>query len=377
MNRVSYEDLHTLLTVKVSARTNYRLILFDNHIPMPSDIKEYTSQNGGYNILTWRINGAFNTLQNKEYYNDTKEKLILLLNAYDAVAEHLLNGITSNQNCFVAIHNKYKKHQEIYSLKDFKHMEDLRLGRTKIIFPKNSKMSVFKRVRITAYNLVEEGNLSIERLDEAVMRYSDNYSNDAYMAKAIYKWIVHKIEVGEYYASKSIKKITMTRKENAVLQSKSVFKRNFESFKNYINFVGLKTKSVAELSKILNLSRPTIYKFIKIFLNLKLVNSIRIIGGVAERVSNTAKAMSANVNNFNTQTTVNRDMSILYFNLNFNYDTILNNKLLLKELSWREYLYPKIRKEILFKIGSMVNIPIIINSLKNMEFQCHPVKRLF
>ena len=284
MARIKFKDLHTLLSLKIRKEIKYALILFDSDAPQPSDIYE----DGSHTVLTWRIEGVFGTLENKQYFNDIKEKLSLLLNAQSCRAEHLVKGITTDSRAFTALHKKYSKHQEIYSLSSFRGVEDLRLGRTRVVFHQYMKMSVFKRVRVTGYNLVSKGILSVEALDEAVMKYSDNYSKDSYMAGAVYRWIVEKIETGEYYASVKPKRITVSRTQNALNQSKSMFERNYAAFKGYVDFVGLTDKTVAALSKILSLSRPTIYKFIKIYRTLKLVNSIAYIGGVLERATDAA-----------------------------------------------------------------------------------------
>jgi len=113
------------------------------------------------------------------------------------------------------------------------------------------------------------------------MRYSDNYEADKYMAKAVYNWIRHKVSTGDYWVSDKPKKITIPRKDNALIQSKKIFECNFKRFKTYVNFFGLDEFNISELAKKLNFSRPTIYKFINIYLNLKSVKSIGTIGGVS------------------------------------------------------------------------------------------------
>ncbi len=266
---------HTFISIKIDEAVNYRLILFDNSAPQPHDVKKVTSLKKSYLILTWKINGVFYSARAKGYYNDVVDKLVLLLNGRYCSAYHMLNGIDKNQDRYLSMKNRAD--EIYYNLCDFNAVEDLRLNRSRVVFHRHSNMSLFKRVRYLSYGLQLDGLLTLERVDELVHKYACNYSRNKGMAKYIYNWIVDKVSTNDFYVGKCSKRISQrNRSDNAIYLNKRRFVNNYDIFFRWVNAFGI-DHSVTYISKMLNFSRPSIYKYRDRYLNLISVNSRRII----------------------------------------------------------------------------------------------------
>lgn len=260
----------TLFSVKFQSKQPY-LDIYDHGMPQPSHLFE----SNGNCIATWCIRGYFSTVGNMTYFNDTAEKVYLLLNGSPTKANYLKADTKKNEIYPTLQHTTMKLHE----LKDFAGIDDIRYFKSKAIqiaSNNDTEDEIFDKLRKEAYLLKKLGILTLEKLYLRLAEISTNPKKYKWKVPNVYEWTM------KNYTGRVIRIETISRTENAIMQTKAASDVKYSRFKSYVQALESCNinYSINQLSSALQITWRTAKKYLNKHLqlsNLSLMSFIQRI----------------------------------------------------------------------------------------------------
>ena len=279
---IKHTKLSTLISISISDKRLLHSFQY-LQIPKPSHIQTYSDD---IHILTWNIEGYIYGNVQLEWYNDIKQKLILILDAKDTTGIihdlsdyplYVKKRYLGHETCNKHSYKEYgiTKHIPVYKFDDFAKIEDLRYEHDTFTKYNTSQQSthdtgdyVFDTLRKAAYYKykVDQDNFTMNWLYEQLITITKDVRRESHKVKLIYDWVLLK-----YNGSRYVKSF-VSRSVNAKLIRDHRSDSKYKLFVDYIKFFKLDLDDInkSKLSRILKLSRNTIAKYIHRFLNLNI-----------------------------------------------------------------------------------------------------------
>jgi len=232
-----------------------------NDIPEPSDVFETMH---GQLIATWHIKGHFGTSISQQYLHDIKLKMKLLLSASDAFTNKIMGFEYSLEEIPTLRSTEFTK----YDLSDFAAIEDLRYKQTDNHWRSNkadhTDDEMFDRIRNYAYSLKRRNMLDHDEL----MSYAEAQGFKEKVCKhkvaSVYRWVRDNYK----HTGEHVKKPTIPRKVNALIQSKQRSEDKIKAFKDYLTFIDpdLNEVSINQLAKAAKITWRSAKKYLMLFI---------------------------------------------------------------------------------------------------------------
>lgn len=242
----------TQITISLSGAKGYEFMDFG--LPYPNRIF-HANRDTVY--ITWLIEGYFHTKTNREYLNDIISRLLISFREY-------------NPSRIVFKQRNLQNNIE-HSLKEFAGLDSIR--KIKFIPQRASSFEdhTFWAIKLYAEDCIRRNGFLIKEdlTDWAIEQFEEKeLSTIRAKARSIYDWYEERnfqLSKNTKYTKEEYREIRRDRFYNIAKSRALNTKRKIEAqVKRYFKMILLNIQNISKLSKILKVSRNTVYKYLYI-----------------------------------------------------------------------------------------------------------------